>query len=106
MPNWELLICCTRDRIRVGKNGICPPYKSTKDIPAETTAPPSPLPAGEQAPAVLAERRSDAAQVLEEFKKRFGRNKGCHQPLSQEQFEERRQRQMSALLALGAAEDS
>jgi hypothetical protein len=77
-----------------------------KDTTSQTTAPPSPLPAGGQAPAVLAERRSDAAQAVEEFKKRFGLGKRPHQPLSQQELEERRQRQKLALLALSTPNKS
>jgi len=70
-----------------------------KDTMSETTAPPSPMPAGGQAPAVLAERKSEAVQSIEKFKKQFGIGKRRHQPLSEKEFQSRRQTQINALQA-------
>ena len=90
------------DRVlRLGQK--CPTTNNTtkKETIPETTAPPSPLPAGGQAPAVLAERKSQAVHGIEEFKKRFGLGKGRRQPLSEQEFDRRRQKQKLALKALG-----
>jgi len=80
----------------------CPTTNNTtkKDTMTKTTAPPSPLPAGGQAPAVLAERRSESLCTVEQFSQQFGRSKSHHKPLSEQEFEDRRQQQRRALLAL------
>jgi len=79
----------------------CPTTNNTtnKDTTSETTAPPSPLPAGGQAPAVLAERKSQDVRSIEKFKKQFGLGKGRRQPLSEKEFDQRKQKQKLALLA-------
>lgn len=86
--------------IQVGRN--CPHTNNTtkKDTIPETTAPPSPLPP-KGAPAVLAERKSQAVRGIEEFKKQFGIGKGRRQPLTEEEFDRRRQKQKLALQASG-----
>ena len=71
---------------------------TNKDTMSETTAPPSPLPARGHAPAVLAERKSEAVQSIEKFKKQFGIGKRRHQLLSEKEFQSRRQSQIKALL--------
>ena len=63
----------------------------------ETTTPLPPLPAGGQAAAVLTERKEQIQAGVEKFKKRFGRQ--VPRPLTQEEFEQRRQRMRKALLA-------
>lgn len=80
----------------------CPPTNNTtkKETTGATIAPPSPLPAGGQAPAVLAQRRTEAARAVEEFKIRFGLGRKLHQPLSEQEFQNRRQQQRDALMAL------
>jgi len=94
-----VLSIATNQCIQIGQN--CPHTNNTtrKDIRLETTAPPSPLPAGGQAPAVLAERKSQAAQSVEDFKKRFGIGKRRRQPLSELEIQNRKQAQLKALLA-------
>ncbi len=68
-----------------------------KDINEEITAPPSPLPAGGPAPAVLVERKKSAQSNIERFGKNFGSAKPWRPP-SEQEFEKRRQRQRKALL--------
>ena len=89
----------THQCIQVGKN--CPHTNNTtnKDIISKTTAPPAPLPAGGQAPAVLTERESAAVRSIEEFKKHFGNSKRSHPPLSEKETQDRRQTQLKALMA-------
>ena len=89
----------TNQCIQVGQN--CPHTNNTtnKDIISQTTAPPSPLPAGGQAPAVLTERKSAAVRSIEEFKKQFGNSKRSHPPLSDKETQDRRQTQIKALMA-------
>jgi hypothetical protein len=89
----------TNQDIQVGQN--CPHTNNTtkKDIISQTTAPPSPLPAGGQAPAVLIERKNMAVRSVEEFKKKFGIGKKRSAPLSEKEINKRRQVQLKALLA-------
>jgi hypothetical protein len=105
--------------LRPGRN--CPTTNNTtnKDTNEETTAPPSPLPAGGQASAVLAERKKSAQSNIKRFGKNFGsanttlrrtlrststtkdeslRSTISWKPPSEEEFENRRQRQIKALL--------
>ncbi len=79
----------------------CPHINNTikKDITGKTTAPPPPMPAGGQAPAVLADRKQAAQANIERFGKTFGSAKSW-QPLSEEEFHNRIQRQKKALLEM------
>jgi hypothetical protein len=94
-----VLPTATNQCIQVGQN--CPHTNNTtkKDITSKTTAPPSPLPAGGQTPAVLTERKSQAARSVEDIKKRFGIGRKCYQPPSEQEVQNRRQAQLKALLA-------
>lgn len=74
-----------------------------KDTMQETTAPPSPLPAGGHAPAVLVERRGADVRRIEDFKRSFGVARKVREPLSDEQIEQRRQKQKAALDACSIA---
>ncbi len=94
----------------LAKNGFRPGQKcpttnnnTIKETMQETTAPPSPLPAGGHAPAVLVERRDADVRRVEDFKRRFGVARKVHKPLSEEQIEQRRQKQKAALDACGIA---
>jgi len=73
--------------------------KTIRETISKTTAPPSPLPAGGQAPAVLTERKRETLRSIEEFKKQFGISKKCHPPLSDKEINDRRQIQHKALMA-------
>jgi len=83
----------------------CPHTNNTtkKETIEGTTAPPSPLPAGGQAPAVLVERRNSDVRRIEDFKRNFGAARKAREPLSEAQLEQRRQKQKSALLATDLA---
>jgi len=48
---------------------------------------------------VLAERKSQDVRSIEKFKKQFGLGKGRRQPLSEKEFDQRKQKQKLALLA-------
>lgn len=63
----------------------------------KTTDPLPPLPAGGQAVAVLTDRKRQSIAEIERFKSSFGRQ--VPRPLTQEEFEQRRQRMRKALLA-------
>ncbi len=67
--------------------------ENNKDI---TATPSPPLPKG--APALLVQRKKDAKVQLEQFKQMFGLKKKKVQPMSEEQFQRRKQAQMKALL--------
>ena len=67
--------------------------KTNRETNRATKAPPSPLPAGGQASAVLAEREKQDLAEIERFKKTFGLGpKRKWTPLSEEQFERRRRK--------------
>jgi hypothetical protein len=85
--------------IQVGQNCLHTNNTTKKDIISQTTAPPSPLPAGGQASAVLTERKNAAVRSIDEFKKQFGHGKRSHPPLSDKEFQDRRQIQLKALSA-------
>ena len=89
----------TNQCVQAGQN--CPHTNNTtkKDTMSNTTAPPLPLPAGGQAPAVLVERRKAAVASVEQFKKRFGIARKIRTPLSDKEFQDRAQKQRKALLA-------
>ncbi|OHB73232.1 MAG: hypothetical protein A2Z25_03330 [Planctomycetes bacterium RBG_16_55_9] len=92
---------CELDKNGFRHGQICPATNNTtiKETIVETIAPPSPLPAGGQAPAVLTERRDANLRRIAQFKQQFGLDKKPYQPLSEAQFGERRQKQRLALLA-------
>ena len=69
----------------------------------DTTAPPSPVPAGGHASAVLVERRDADVRRIVDFKRNFGVARKARKPLSEEQAEQRRQKQKAALLAMSTA---
>lgn len=58
----------------------------------------SPLPAGGQAPALLEHRKEESLKRIGDFKRSFGCEKNC-QPLSEQEFEQRRASVIKALLA-------
>ena len=85
--------------LRLGQ--ICPTTNNTtiRETIEETTATPSPcLPSG-QAPALLADRRNADIARIEKFKRSFGTSKVRRKPLSPEEFENNRQKQIKALLS-------
>ena len=61
-----------------------------KETTKQTSAPPSPLPAGGLAPAVLAEQKKADQLRIEQFKKTFGMGRKAYRPLNEEKFEKRR----------------
>ena len=80
--------------------------KTNRETNRATKAPPSPLPAGGQASAVLAEREEQQRAEIERFKKTFGLGpKRKWAPLSEEQFE-RRRRKLKRQLEMAAAAES
>ncbi len=70
-----------------------------KDTTGKTIAPPSPLPAGGQAPAALEQRSEAAYRTIEQFGKNFGTGKKW-QPPSEKEFNKRRDQQKKALLGM------
>jgi len=113
-PDKEASVDCAKSRALDGNNlrGQCAQSgngpgkilrttnnKTKKDIISRTTAPPSPLPAGGQASAVLTERKDMAVRSIEEFKKKFGIGKRRSSFLSEKEINDRRQTQLKTLLA-------
>jgi len=96
--------------LRLGRN--CPTINNTinKDTTGETTAPPSPLPAGGPAPAVLDERENGNIASIEQLEKTFGYGEPWQKSrLTNGEFEESRQKnqkQVDSMLALEADEKS
>ena len=76
--------------------------KDTTDCrSADNPATPSPLPAGGQAPALLAERKKQSRQRIEQFKRTLGKKPYQKwQPLTPEQFQQRKNAQLKALKGL------
>jgi Mn-dependent DtxR family transcriptional regulator len=64
----------------------------------DTTTTPSPLPAGGQAPALLADRRAQALERIAAFTKGFGRTP--HQRMTPQEFEQRRRQMIKALRSM------
>jgi len=95
----SVLPTTTNQCIQVRQNCRHTNNTTKKDIMSNTTAPPSPLPAGGQAPAVLAERKAAAVEAVEQFKKRFGRKRRTSKLLTREQMQNRAQEQRKTLLA-------
>jgi hypothetical protein len=79
----------TNSVLSPGQN--CPTTNNTtiKDTTGKTIAPPSPLPAGGQAPAALVERSEAANRKIEQFGKRFGKT-GRSKKMSAEDEQKRR----------------
>ena len=72
---------------------------TNKDTIERTNERPSPLPAGGQSPAALEYRTQAQKEVIENFKRTFGiSKKGKYTPLSDEEFQNERQKQMKSLL--------
>jgi hypothetical protein len=71
--------------------------KTNIETNKETTTPLPPLPAGGQAAAALTDRKKQSLAEIEKFKRSFGQQAG--KPLTEEEFDRRRQRMLKALLA-------
>ncbi|MBN1804648.1 MAG: hypothetical protein JW837_05315, partial [Sedimentisphaerales bacterium] len=69
----------------------------------ETTATPSPCLAGGQAAALLADRRNAHVAGIEKFSRNFGAGRVRRKSLTGEEFENKRQEQIKALLRASAA---
>ncbi len=83
-------------------NTITENYKrTTARLSSPKSASPSPLPAGGQSPSTLIERNKETQQRIEQFKRNFSRGKTSQlQPMTEEQFENRRAKQLAALQAM------
>jgi len=88
---------CAQSSDRPGK--MLPPTNNTtkQETTPETTAPPSPLPAGGQASAVLTDRRQADRRRIEQVKQNFGRARKPFKPMGEDEFEKRRNQQILAL---------
>ena len=69
--------------------------KTNIETNKETTTPLPPLPAGGQAAAVLTDRKKQSLAEIEKFKKSFGQQ--ADRPLTEDEFDKRRQRMLKAL---------
>jgi hypothetical protein len=89
---------CAESRHRPGKM-LRPTNNITiKETTKQTIAPPSPLPAGGPAPAVLTERRAENLRRTRQFVQNFGVAKKVRSFLSDEEIEKRKQQQLQALM--------
>lgn len=78
-----------------------------KETTKDTTATPTPLPAGGQASALLVDRKAESIARIERWKKSFGWGARRQTPeLTAAECEQRRQEQRRALLATGTGEKS
>jgi len=100
----ETFLPTTKDDCnQVGRNLLHTNNTTYKDINKETTATPSPLPAGGQAPALLEDRKNEYVSQVEQLEKSFGSGARRRSPeLTAAEREQRRQAQKRALLATGA----
>jgi len=57
------------------------------------------LPAGGAGSALLSNRKEQTAENIQEFKASFGTGRRAYRPISEKDFEDRRQKQRKALLA-------
>ncbi|MGD8785985.1 MAG: helix-turn-helix domain-containing protein [Phycisphaerales bacterium] len=89
----------TKQCIQVRQNCLHTNNTTIKDTTVETIATPSPLPAGGQAPALLAEKKKAVQKDVEQFKANFGKPKGRTSPkLTEQEFEDKRQAQIRQLM--------
>jgi hypothetical protein len=92
-------VTATDEVFRLGQNCPTTNTKTNKETKKETTAPPPPLPAGGQAPALLEERKARSQAQAEKIKRKFGSGGGSRTPgLTPQEFEERRHRLKRDLL--------
>ena len=89
---------CAINGVRPGRNLLPTNNTTTKETKRETIATPSPLPAGGQAPALLKERARDNLARIERLKHEFGKSGKPYRPLTEQQFQQRRQAQLKGLL--------
>jgi hypothetical protein len=97
--------CAENCEVSAQKNGIPLRRKllptnntTTEEITKDTSATPAPLPAGGQAPALLADRKAGYIARIEQQMKSFGLNARRRPRLSAAEREQRRQQQKRALL--------
>ena len=79
------------------QNCVTTNNNTIKETSERTTATPSPLPAGGQAPALLTDRQKERSAGIERFKSNFGRVKKQYVPMLDKEFDERRQKQLAFL---------
>lgn len=87
--------------VQVGRNLLHTNNTTNKDTIRATIERPLPLPAGGQAPAALEQRTQARLDAIDNFKKSFGfGQKKKYIPMSDAEFENKKQKQREALLAL------
>jgi hypothetical protein len=84
--------------IPLGKKLLQTNNTTKKDTIIDTTATPSPLPAGGQASALLDDRKAGVIDTTEQVKRNLGSGRQRSEPLSEAEFQQRRQQQIKALL--------
>jgi len=90
----------SKSAIRLTQKCATTNNNTIKETIIDTTAPPAPLPAGGQAPAVLADRKAEVMTDVEQLKEKFGAGRRRRTPeLAPAELEQRRQAQLKALLA-------
>jgi hypothetical protein len=86
--------------VQPGRNLLHTNNTTNKDTIKETIERPSPLPAGGQSSAALEYRTQAQQEVIENFKRTFGiSKKGKFTPLSEDEFQNEKQKQRKLILA-------
>jgi len=88
---------CEKNCHRLGRNPLTTNNTIIKENNKRTTATPSPLPAGGQAPALLTERKKAADAHIQKFLRDFGARKKKFQPMAEQEFQRRKQALLKAL---------
>jgi hypothetical protein len=78
--------------VSLGQNCPTTNNNTIKETIKDTTATPAPLPAGGQAPALLADRKAQMQAEIEQFKRKLGIGKEKRKPPSPEEFEQMRRK--------------
>lgn len=72
-----------------------------KNMTENRNAAPAPVPAVGQAPALLPERSKETIKYVEQIKMKLGISKKVHRIPTDEEYQDRKQKQIEALLAVG-----
>ena len=89
------------DAVQVGRNLLHTNNTTNKDTIKTIIERPAPLPAGGQAPAALEQRTQARLDSIDNFKHKFGiGSKQKFTPLPEAEFQDKKQKQREALLAL------
>jgi hypothetical protein len=88
-----------KSAIGVGRNCVTTNNNTIKETKKNTTATPSPMPAGGQATALLEDRKAGKTAAIENFKKNFGIGRKPYKQMPEKEFNERKNKQLADLAA-------